>query len=116
MIIEPWINRMIENASKFINEAKEICGKIIVQAQEMSKELEINKEQKSSWQGVGDELQEMSKVDVNTLILEKVISNLNDKKVHIWSKSTNWKVINISKGISEFEKLIVVCEQTKVKF
>ena len=41
--------QLIENASKFINEAKEICGKIIVQAQEMSKELKRSKEQKVTW-------------------------------------------------------------------
>lgn len=86
-----------------------------VQVQEMSKELEIRKEQKVVWQGVANELQEMSKVDVKTLILEKVISDPNDNQVHIWNKSINWKVINISKGIVEFEKSIAVCGQTKVK-
>ena len=40
----------------------------------MSKELEKNKEQKVAWQKVADELQEMFKLDINTLILEKIIA------------------------------------------
>ena len=57
----------------------------------------------------------MPKVDLNTLILEKVIVDLNDNHVHMWNKSINWKVVNINKGIAEFGKLINASKQMKVK-
>ena len=48
MMIEAWINRMIGDASKLIIGVKEIYGKAIEQIQEISKELENSKEQKST--------------------------------------------------------------------
>ena len=55
MMVEVWIDRMIEDASKFINRENDICGKIIVHVQEMYKELQISKEQKTSQKGVANE-------------------------------------------------------------
>ena len=113
MMVEARINRMIEDASKFIK-VKEICGKFISQVQEMYKELERIKKQKVVQQEVVDELQEISKVDINTLILEKVVTDLTDNQEHMFIKRINWKIIKIIKGIIEFEKLITMCEQKKV--
>jgi hypothetical protein len=59
---------------------------------------------------VVDELQDMSKVGFNTLILEIFISYQSENRVHMWSKSINWKVMNINKVIAEFEKLITACK------
>lgn len=50
MMIEAWINKMIEDTCNFIDGAKEICGKVIVQVGEIAKELGIRKEQKVAWQ------------------------------------------------------------------
>ena len=68
--------------------------------------MENSKEQKSTWQKVVDELKEMAKLDTSILFLEKIIADPSDNQIHIWSKSVCWKVININKGITEFEKLI----------
>lgn len=44
MMIEAWINRMIEVSSKLIIGVKEIYGKAIEQIEEISRDLENSKE------------------------------------------------------------------------
>ena len=97
---------MIEDASKLITGVKEIYGKAIEQIQEISKELENSKEQKFTQQKVADELKEIAKLDTSVLLLKKIIADPSDNQTRIWSKSVFWKMINISKEITEFEKLI----------
>ena len=110
MMIKAWINKMIEDALKLITRVKEIYGEAIKQVQEISKEVESSKEQKVTSQKIADELQEMAKLDTNTLVLEKIIADPSENQTYSWSKSLNWKMINISKGIIEFEKLIALWE------
>ena len=106
---------MIEDALKLITGVKEIYGKAIKQIEEISKELENSKEHKSTWQKIDDELKEMAKLDTSVLLLEKIIADPSDNQTRIWSKSVGWKMINISKGVTEFEKIIISFEKLKIK-
>lgn len=49
--------------------------------------MQMTKEQKVDWKCVIYDLQEMSKVYVNTLIDENVFSTLEDNQSSIWCKS-----------------------------
>ena len=57
----------------------------------------------------------MAKLDTNTLVLEKIVGNPSENETCILNESIHWKMINISKGITEFEKLIASWEQLKTK-
>ena len=64
---------------------------------------------------VADELKEMAKLDTSVLLLEKIIAHPSDNRTRIYSKSVGWKMMNINKGITKFEKITVSLEQLKTK-
>lgn len=52
---------------------------------------------------------------MNVLNDEKVFSNEEENQSSTWCKSIRWKLENIKQCLDEYQKLLIACEQTKMK-